>query len=270
MMVVIIPVASFVLFVLGILVVLRIRQPHSTRLANVQAEMNAKNPEKGQRTVTATTSPRDEPKKILEKLKETFTWEKMGLVVLLAIILGEGWYWSGVYIKNPPTMAAISSLWWKHWAAVGLILATLVASLGVIGLLIPKWQERMKQHQWVAVWVVLAMLFVLPALSWLLSGKAPSAAYAPKASIPLTSQSVDSWPKVMLPRGGRSANIPVPQQMRVTFDGEDVRIHCVYRDGHESSFVIGGNPCPSGDMPYVYVTNMRKADPNVVSYAYAQ
>lgn len=68
--------------------------------------------------------------------------------------------------------------------------------------------------------------------------------------------------------GGKSERIPVPFHMRVTMAGKDYRHHCVYADGHEESFVSGERPCASGDMPFVYATNLRPHEPNVVTYFY--
>ena len=87
--------------------------------------------------------------------------------------------------------------------------------------------------------------------------------------IPLASTPVAQWPKIVLPPGGKSERIPVPQGMRVAMDGEDFRFHCVYRDGHEESFGKREESCPNGDMPFVYAMNGRKKEPNIVSYAYA-
>lgn len=71
-----------------------------------------------------------------------------------------------------------------------------------------------------------------------------------------------------MPPGGKSMLVSVPSGMRVVMNGEDIRYHCVYADGHEESFVKGGPPCKNGNMPFVYATNLREKESNAVTYSY--
>ena len=70
--------------------------------------------------------------------------------------------------------------------------------------------------------------------------------------------------------GEKTELIPVPTGMRVKMDGNDFRYNCVYRDGHEVSFGKGDDPCPDGDMPFVYASNTRKKEANAISISYVK
>src|SRR6185436_16397605 len=91
-----------------------------------------------------------------------------------------------------------------------------------------------------------------------------------RSEVPLTSQPKSEWLKLTIPAGDKSELIPVPPTGRVEAFGEDIRVHCVYRGGKkEVSFGKGEAPCPKGDMPFVYVTNLNTDGPNIILYAHA-
>lgn len=74
---------------------------------------------------------------------------------------------------------------------------------------------------------------------------------------------------LILAPGGKSHPIPVPFRKRVTMDGKDFRIVCVYANGQEKSFVKGEPRCPDGDMPFVYAKNSREDAENSITWFYS-
>jgi len=121
-----------------------------------------------------------------------------------------------------------------------------------------------KTLQWILAVMVFIVLIGFPVWSWLAKPNSHSGACS---EIPLASEPVSAWPKLVMPAGGKSKNVPVPQGMHVVMNGEDFHFHCVYLNGHDISFGKGGS-CPSGNMPFVYATNDRVDEQNIVSYAY--
>ena len=75
------------------------------------------------------------------------------------------------------------------------------------------------------------------------------------------------WPQLVLPADGESERIRVPLKKRVVLSGKKFRVHCVYRDEPEIDFGEEEDPCPEGDMPFVYVTN-ESEETNIIRYAY--
>jgi hypothetical protein len=74
---------------------------------------------------------------------------------------------------------------------------------------------------------------------------------------------------IQLAPAGRTERIPLPHMMRLVASGKDIHVHCVYADNREVSFVPGiGKPCPDGDMPFVYISNDRPKDPNIVTISF--
>ena len=103
-----------------------------------------------------------------------------------------------------------------------------------------------------------------------------TAAFLPQVALPLASKPMSEWAKLPIPAGkdARSERIPIPSGMRPVLFGSDFRTHCVYKDPgvkeeREVEFGEGETPCPKGDMPFVYATNLRSRDANVVVYAFA-
>lgn len=68
--------------------------------------------------------------------------------------------------------------------------------------------------------------------------------------------------------GQKSERILVPFPNRLVMLGEDYRANCKYNDGHEESFIPGKEPkCSSGDVQFVYATNLKEEE-NIVAYYY--
>lgn len=129
------------------------------------------------------------------------------------------------------------------------------------------------------------LLIGFPTWSWIVGGSKPPdtgsaqvpqkdpaqifqenlpAAFNPDGTLTDTTK----WPQLVLSTNGEPVHIAVPPKKRIVTFGEDFRVHCVYRDGSEIDFGKGEEPCPEGDMPYVYVTNEAEGL-NMISYAYA-
>lgn len=190
-------------------------------------------------------------------------YSEYGLSIVVVVVGAALVYWGFQNTQIRPTDAG--RLGWTYWlplliiwgvlaALVALNSKTLGAAAGVL--------------QWVFAGVMVALLVILPLWHWVESPSVGASQVA-RSEIPLASSPQSSWPKLVIPAGGRSERIPVPQSMHVVMGGENFRFHCVYRDGHEESFGKGGSSCSDGNMPYVYATNENSKDVNIVSYAYA-
>jgi len=89
-----------------------------------------------------------------------------------------------------------------------------------------------------------------------------------QAKIPLASEPVAEWAKLILPPNGKSERIPVPPGMEFRVSGRGADLHTVYSDGHESVISVeSGESNPSGPIVGEYVTN-RTNETNIVSYAF--
>ncbi len=249
----------FVLTGFTLLVNLRRQKPHSGEKARAQARINKK------RDIDVPQPNGTE--KNLDWLKgklhfgTKMSWS--ATIIVVGVIL---WY------KMPNTeirFADVSSWSKEHWLQILIVYG---ASAGLIWLNAD--EKSAKVLQKVLVGLTATALVVLPMWSWMASPSSmtPSSSHSEiplrHSDIPLASMPQSLWPKLVIPVGGKSEHIPVPPQMRPILFGEEFRVHCVYRDGHEIAFGKGENPCPSGDMPFVYATNEARGT-NIVLYAYA-
>ncbi|MFA6018579.1 MAG: hypothetical protein WC776_05400 [Patescibacteria group bacterium] len=182
--------------------------------------------------------------------------------ILLALVAAVICYF-GIYSPSweNPTLAEFVNRCRDNWLWV------LIFS-GILYFLIKRIAgESAKTLHGVLLMALIAIFFALPVWFWLVS---PSGSGGTKSTIPLVRElPVAERPKLVLPPKGKSKRIPVPQGMHVVMSGEDFRFHCVYQDGHEESFGAGESACSDGNMPFVYATNNREKEQNIVSYAYA-
>ena len=130
-------------------------------------------------------------------------------------------------------------------------------------------EKTAKTLQKVLAGVVFMTIIGFPLWSW--STKPSDIAQqtnSRRSVIPMTSDSKEFWYRLTLPESKISERIAIDPGKTVAFHGKEFRIHCVYRDGHEISFLPGETPCPKGDMPWAYVTNEAKGE-NIILYAFA-
>jgi len=122
---------------------------------------------------------------------------------------------------------------------------------------------------------VIAMLTISTCVgsSYITTHRQQSEQKRSQARIPLTSDPGATWPKLTLPPkiGGR-VSIPLEPGKNAEIDGDNLRVHSVYSDGHEcvraSEGEGSGTVCPSGGVTETYVTN-KIAKEHVIRYAYA-
>lgn len=200
---------------------------------------------------TAKPSPSKSPEQPKESGKKTWREKLNGKVwgINLAIsVVGIVFvYWG---FQNTQIHPADMSTWSReHWLPVLLIWGTFAAlvALNMSG-------AAAKALQWVMA-VTAFMLFIgFPVWVWVTG---PSTAVAASNAHVLS-----------MPPGGKSALIAISPGKSVVVDGEDIRLHCVYRDGHEESYLAGEKPCTNGDKPFIYATNLRANKPNAITYFY--
>lgn len=226
----------------------------SRKMAATQAQLNARTG--GGAGVAPTTAPAAAP---LSGGRST-GYSKNILSTLL-VIAGVIVFFVGAYnttALSNPSPASVGNWSQNRWLAL-LILWGIVAALIALNACGP----TAKTLQKVLAGIVAALLIVFP-----LWGKATSqsAAVAQKRVQPAEASTL----RIPAGVGEKSKRIPVPFRKRVVMTGEDFRHHCIYGDGHEESFIPRKEPpCRDGDLPFVYATNLKKDEENVVAYAYA-
>ena len=165
--------------------------------------------------------------------------------VLLVIVGGGAVLW-GMY---HPVRLADAVQWREYWfpllALWGFAAALVALNAKAFG------AAAAKTLQWVLAGAMFILFIGLPVVNFFWGEK-----QAEKQVLPMSP-------------GGKSQLVPVPQGMTVMMRGEDFRYHCVYGDGHEESYGKGEPRCPDGHMPFVYATNSRAKEANVVTYFYA-
>lgn len=192
------------------------------------------------------------------------------IIPIVLTLIGAGvWWWltstssetqkSGSW--QSPSLKEVGVFAQSYW-----LLILIVWGVGAI-LLLNAGKEWIATFQTVLLGVVFTLLIGFPAWTWI-SSPSSTSQNGLRSEIPLASSSRESWLKLVLAEGGKSQRIPVPPQMTVVMFGEEFRVHCVYRDGHEIDFGKGEEPCPKGNMPFVYATNEAKGG-NIILYAYA-
>ena len=153
---------------------------------------------------------------------------------------------------------------WDYWLQI-----LIVYSIGAGLIWLNTEEKTAKTLQKALAGVVFMTLIGFPMWSW--STKPSDIAQQTNSRhsvIPMTSDSKEFWYRLALPESKISERIAIDPGKTVAFHGKEFRIHCVYRDGHEISFLPGETPCPKGDMPWAYVTNEAKGE-NIILYAFA-
>ena len=182
-------------------------------------------------------------------------WSMKYLWVIPLILVGVAIFYFGV---NPlgwksPNLVDVVAMKNAHWLPI-LVVLTILYFLATRAE--KKETEEAAQAAVAIVAIVAFMLFVgFPAWTWV-TGPSSSGASQHEANT------------LSMPPGGKSKRVAVPPGMSIVVNGEDIRLHCVYRDGHEESYVAGERPCTSGDKPFVYATNLRPNEPNIATYSY--
>jgi len=167
-------------------------------------------------------------------------------MVLLGIILLWGFYPSS---WESPTLATVVE--WKnaYWLPILGILVIVFVLAGYADKPVTTEATR------VTTALVAFMLFIgFPVWVW--------------ATGPSTVPAASDVRVLSMAPGGKSELIPIPSGKSVEVNGEDIRIHCIYRDGHEESYVEGEHPCKNGNKPFIYATNLRTDKGNAITYSY--
>ena len=264
---------AVVFLIVSVISYLRLKRPHSKRKVAEQEKLNKK---------TGATHGTIAAQKTENGKGERGSRTKLGWNLLL-IVIGTVVLFLSAYSSKwrNPSLADVGSWGQNHWLpllilwGIGAVLIALNAeSLGT----------AKKTLQGVLAGIVFMLLVGFPTWSWI-SGPSgtPATGNTPQAGAKEFTQTLprsapefplakdlkqEEWPQLVLPAGGESERIRVPYKKRLVMFGKDFRVHCVYRDGHEIDFGEGEEPCPEGDMPYVYVTNEAEVL-NMISYAYA-
>ncbi|MFA5996253.1 MAG: hypothetical protein WC790_00810 [Candidatus Paceibacterota bacterium] len=223
---------------------LRMRSPHSKKMALEQEQLDKKTRTKAGEAGTTSTS--GSPSKV-----DPLGMFKFKSVLLISLIIGLAtllwWFFPSRW--ESPSLAKVVE--WKnvYWLPILIV-------LGVVYFLAARSEEKVAKETATAVLAIsVFMLFIgFPVWVWVTG--------------PSTAVTASEARVLSMPPGGKSARIPVPYQKQVVMSGEDFRYHCVYQDGHEESFGEGERSCASGNLPFVYATNLRAKEGNVVTYSY--
>ncbi|TSC71204.1 MAG: hypothetical protein G01um101449_59 [Parcubacteria group bacterium Gr01-1014_49] len=187
-------------------------------------------------------------------------WLKVKVVGAIGIV---AFLWS-IYGAPGVRPAGMGNWGKEYWLQILIVWVTLGVLLAL--------SEMPKMFQWVLAGTALGLLIVLPIWSAVSSPKKASAP-TKHLEIPLARGPESSWPEPSWPHlalwkeGEKSELIPSLPKKQLLVWGRDIRLDCVYRDGHEVSFLKGEKRCPDGDMAGYYVTNLAK-EPNTVRLAY--
>ena len=255
--------AGIVIFLVGGLLLLinfRRNTPHSDKKAEERARI-------AKRVKDINHPSTDEAKessdgKRLEWLKEKFDLRKEMFWTVLIILAGvAALIYRGFDTELDLTDAGKLSR--EYWLQI-----LIVYGIGASLIWLHAKESEGKTLQKALAGGVITLLVVLPWYEWMQNRSVTTQHASVYSDIPLASAPQSSWPQLIIAAGGESELIPVPPQMRPVLFGEDFRVHCVYRDGREIDFGKGEDPCPSGDMPFVYATNEAMGT-NIVLYAYA-
>ncbi len=243
---------AFLLIIgLGLLIALRMKNPHSKRKEHEQARLDKKRGIASPLT-TSDVESKTRFERYTERLK---TWKKVFLnlgIVIVGIFL---WYMVPTTGIHP---ADVSSWSKEHWLQV-LIVYGIVASL----IWLNADEKSAKVLQKVLVGGVFILLFVLPSWFWISSPSSTAQSNSSRFETPLTSLPKSDWPKMAIP-AGRSAHISVPPYMHADVIGDGVTLENVYQNGQVCAF---GKPCADGPLKFIRATNGTGRE-IVISYAF--
>lgn len=189
----------------------------------------------------------------------------LALVVLIGIGL---WGLSGTHGTLHQSLQAPSlDTTWATTKNYWLWILLVSGALFLLTELFSKEKEGLAKASRVVIVVVIAMLFVvLP----IIGSIGESSAAHEQQRVAIAAAQIEAITLSMPPGvGAKSRRITVPFMKKVVMTGEDFRFHCLYGDGHEESFIPGKEtPCPPGDQPYVYATNLKASKANSVVFVY--
>lgn len=191
---------------------LRMRSPHSKKMALEQEQLDRKTKTKTGETGTASTS--GSPSKI-----DPLGMFKFKSILLVALVIGLAtllWWFFPSRWKSPSLAEVVE---WKnvYWLPILIV-------LGVVYFLAARSEEKVAKETATAVLAISAFMLFIGFPVWVWVTGPSTAAVASNAQV------------LSMPPGGKSARIPVLYQKQVVISGEDFRYHCVYQDGHEESF----------------------------------
>lgn len=180
------------------------------------------------------------------------------------VIIGIGAaYWAYHSSLRP---ADVGSFGYEKWLTLVFI------TWGVLSALIALNAEKAvaKTLQSVLMWVMLALLIVLPLWSWVVTPSAPvyASQRAVQVQVPLASSPQSSWAKMLISASEEPKRILLPLGMHhINVAGEKYLLHTVYADGHECA-TFGTETCPDGAVVEYYVT--KEVGTETISYAFVQ
>lgn len=259
------------IFVVGVLVPVmmvlavsyfRALRPHSRKMAKAQMHLDRKTgiPHGNVSLAQADAS---EDKKGFWRLKMRLGSDWLGILLIVGsvIVFYEGLYTSTI---GSPSFRTLGSWSRYHWLPLLLLWGILAALVAIYG---KGWAKTLQK---VLVGTMLLLFVGAPIIGNLVDAGYRSSLsrlpYGPHSDIPLASAPQSSWPKLVIPAGGRSELVPVPPGMYIVMAGSGFINHTIYRDGHECSF--NGTQCPGGAVAGNYATNETQ-ETNIVSYAFA-
>lgn len=171
----------------------------------------------------------------------------VGCVIAIPLVV---WLWpaKSVSLKAPAPGAV-----WEFTGGYGLWFVALAIFAYLLTYLIKKEYEGLAKALRTIVVFVASVAFI----GWIINGvwgeKTP-------ASSPQS-----TWPRLVLPAGGRSESITVPPGTRMVAVGNNFLLHNVYPGGRECSF---GQSCPDvSEVSGVYITNESK-ETNTILYSF--
>lgn len=209
--------------------------PTEKAKAEVRAKVQAKRGIISQKPNGSAEQQNGKANGLLRQLKEKVFGKSLVILVVGAAIM----YWG---MQHPLRTADVGKLGWDNWFSVLVVWGTLAALIAVNSAALGKAAPVL--HKTLAG--IMFMIFVgFPVWDWA-SGH----------------ESAKKEPLLFsMPPGGRTELIPA-NRMHVVMDGDNFRLHNVYRDGHECAF---GDSCVDGPLSGVYATNLDKEHPNTVS-----
>lgn len=199
---------------------------------------------------------------------------------------GGGKWWSMKYLWEIPISLVVVAAFWGVLGASG------GTSSGSAGTWLQAIQApslarvvEIKNDYWFHILFVLGIIYFLAARAEKKETKEASQAIVAIVAIvafmlfigfpmwvwvtgPSTAAAASNAQVLSMPPGGKSELISIPPGKSVVVNGEDIRLHCGYRDGHEESYLAGERPCSDGDKPFVWATNLRANKPNAITYFY--
>lgn len=251
--------AGIIVFLISGLILLisfRRKNPHSDKKAGERARI-AKRVKDINHPSTEETKESSNGEK-LEWLKEQFGLGTKKFWTVLLILSGAVLlFYRG--FTTEIGVADVGNLSQKYWLQIFIVYGV---GAGLIWLNAD--EKSAKVLQKVLAGGVIALLVVIPWYSWV-SSPSSTPHQNSLSKIPMKSDPKEF--RMSLAKNGTSERIPVDPGKTVAMFGEEFRLHCVYRDGHEVSFRKGETPCPKGDMPWVYVTNEAR-ETNIILYTY--